>query len=144
MIAILLIAIFAISLNYIYKSFKKELESFKVEEDDSMPKHTRSFMVKQKRDDDRESWERDVDFKIEYLDQKTDKLFKIDRPNATRISEELDIRVSKLREELKQAKNSMAREDAELQDYLEHRFRGESNTYAMNKRIQKIKDEYNK
>lgn len=141
MIAILLIAIFAISLNYIYKSFKKELESFKVEEDD---KHTRSFMVKQKRDDDRENWERGVDFKIEYLDQKTDKLFKIDRPNASRISEELDIRVSKLRKELEQAKNSMTREEAELQDYLEHRFRGESNTYAMNKRIQKIKDEYNK
>ena len=141
MIAILLIAIFAISLNYIYKSFKKELESFKVEEDE---KHTRSFMVKQKRDNDRENWERGVDFKIEYLDQKTDKLFKIDRPNAARISEELDIRISKLRKELEQAKNSMAREDAELQDYLEHRFRGESNTYAMNKRIQKIKDEYNK
>lgn len=34
--------------------------------------------------------------------------------------------------------------DKELQDYLEYRFRAESDDYAMNKEIEKIKEEYAK
>lgn len=44
---------------------------------------------------------------------------------------EIDILLTKQREK-----------ESELQAYLEHRFRAESDEYAMNKKIDKIKSEY--
>ena len=58
---------------------------------------------------------------------------------------ELDSKIMNLRNDaVTLSSRRYNREDEELQDYLEYRFRAESDDYAISKKIQKIKEEYAK
>lgn len=46
--------------------------------------------------------------------------------------------------ELNAEMDKIAKKEAELQSYLEYRFRAESDDYAMNNKIEQVRKEYNK
>lgn len=59
-----------------------------------------------------------------------------------KIAMEFDRKINKVLEDVVYYKNSCSPKEKEMNDYLEHRFRAQSDNYAMNKKIDKIKNEY--
>ena len=111
-----------IGLVWIYKSFMKKLEymdkvnieRFQLVNESFIPKLGRSRTLAQ---DD-------------FLEEK--------------IAMEFNRKINKVLEDVVYLKNSCSPKEKEMNDYLEHRFRPQSDDYAMNKKIDKIKNEYDK
>ena len=108
-----------IGLMWIYKSFMKKLEymdnlnieRFKHVSERFIPKFGKSRTLAQD----------------EFLEEK--------------IAMEFDRKINKVLEDVVYYKNSCSPKEKEMNDYLEHRFRAESDEYAMNKKVDKIKSE---
>lgn len=111
-----------IGLVWIYKSFMKKLEymdkvnieRFQLVSENFIPKMGRSRTRAQ---DD-------------FLEEK--------------IAMEFDSKINKVLEDVVYYKNSCSPKEKEMKAYLEHRFRAESDDYAMNNKIEQARKEYNK
>lgn len=59
-----------------------------------------------------------------------------------KIAMEFNRKINKVLDDVVYYKNSCSPKEKEMKDYLEYRFRAESDEYAINKKIEKIKEEY--
>ena len=109
-----------IGLVWIYRSFRKELEHMDEVNRERIQHMNENFIPKMGRSRTRAQ--------DDFLEAKIAMVF--------------DRRISKAIQEVIYYNNSYTQKESELQDYLEHRFRAESDEYAMNKKIDKIKREY--